>query len=108
MSPELLIIAALAVYRLTFMLNAEAGPGDIFGRLRARMGVKFDQYSNPYSDHWIGQGVLCYYCLSVWIAFGISALVLAAFAFNRADIAFWGLLPFALSGISIFLKKWTG
>jgi hypothetical protein len=108
MSLELLIIAALAVYRLSYMLNAEAGPADIFGRLRARMGVKYDQYSNAYSDHWLGQGMLCFYCLSVWIAFSVTVFVFIASTLDRATIALWVLFPFALSGLAIFLKKWVG
>lgn len=108
MSPELFILAALAVYRLTFMLNAENGPADIFGRLRTRIGIKYDEYSNPYGTNWIAEGILCFFCLSVWVSFGLTGLVLLALALERADLATWGLFPFALSGLAIFLKKWTG
>ena len=105
---EITLIAAFAVYRLTLMLNAERGPGDIFERLRVWIGVKVDQYSNPYGTNWLSSGVLCFYCLSVWIAFGVTALALVALLANRTDIAFWLLFPFALSGVAVFLKKWTG
>lgn len=108
MSPELLLIAALAVYRLTYMLNAEAGPGDIFGRLRARVGVKYDQYSNPQGTNWISEGILCFYCLSVWIAFAVTVLVAIGIILNRLDLALWVLFPFAISGGAVFLKKWAG
>ena len=108
MSVEFIIIALLAVYRLTQMLNNEAGPADIFGRFRSRIGVTFDQYSNAVASNWIAEGVLCFYCLSVWIAFGVTALALLAFVLNRLDIAQWILFPFAISGGAVFMKKWAG
>lgn len=108
MTSELFFIALLATYRLTIMLNSESGPGDIFGHLRARMGVQYDEHSNPYGTNWIAEGVLCFFCLSVWIALGISALVLVALSIQRDDWVFWLLFPFALSGGAIFLKKYAG
>lgn len=108
MSTELIIIALLAVYRLTQMFNNEAGPADIFGRLRTRIGVTFDEYSNPVASNWLADGVLCFYCLSVWVAFGVTILVIAAVLLNRPDVAQWILFPFAISGGAVFMKKWAG
>lgn len=108
MTIELFLIAYLAVYRLTFMLNSEDGPGDIFGRLRTRVGVRYDEHSHPYGTNWIAEGVLCFYCLSVWVGFGVTALLLIAWLAGHVDIALFALLPFALSGGAIFLKKWAG
>jgi len=111
MSPswiEIGIIAALATYRITFMLNSETGPKDIFARLRTRLGVRFDQYSNPYGTNWLAEGVLCYFCLSVWVAtFIVAALVLGAFSHVLEGVLIV-LSPFALSGIAVFMKKWAG
>lgn len=108
MTAELIVIAALAVYRITAMLNSEAGPADIFGRFRTRIGVKFDEHSNAYGSNWFADGVLCFYCLSVWIAFGVTALIVVAVLFNRLDVAQWILFPFAISGGAVFMKKWAG
>lgn len=108
MTIELLLIALLATYRLTLMLNSEPGPADIFGRFRTRIGVTYDQYSNPVASNWVAEGVLCFYCLSVWIAFGVTALVVAAVLLNRLDVAQWILFPFAISGGAVFIKKWAG
>jgi len=104
-SPELLIIAALAIYRLTLMFNSERGPKDIFGRLRTRLGIKFDEFSQSYSDGWIGQAILCFYCLSIWVSFAITGLFLIGIYFNRLGLIQWGLLPFALSGAAILLRN---
>ncbi|MBA3867781.1 MAG: hypothetical protein H0X30_01355 [Anaerolineae bacterium] len=108
MSTELIVIALLATYRLTQMFNNEAGPADIFGRFRTRIGVTFDAYSNPVASNWVAEGILCFYCLSVWIAFGVSMLIAAAALLNHIDVAQWILFPFAISGAAVFMKKWAG
>lgn len=108
MTAELIAVALLAVYRLTSMFNNEAGPADIFGRFRTRIGVKFDQYSNPYGTNWVAEGVLCFYCLSVWVGFGVTVLIVVAAALNRVEVAEWILFPFAVSGAAVFMKKWAG
>lgn len=105
---EILLIAALSVYRISLMLNNEAGPADIFGRLRTRIGVKYDEHSSPYGSNWVAEGVLCFYCLSVWVAFGVTALIVVAVLLNRIDVAQWVLFPFAISGGAVFAKKWAG
>lgn len=106
--PEIFLIALLATYRITFMLNSEAGPADIFGRFRTLIGVKYDEHSNPYGTNWVAEGVLCFMCLSVWIALGATALLVAGILLNHVLFAEVLLLPFALSGGAIFLKKWAG
>jgi hypothetical protein len=52
-----LLLGILAVWRITHLLNAEDGPGEVFVRLRRIAGEGF----------W-GQLLDCFYCLSVWIA----------------------------------------
>lgn len=108
MTIEALLIAILATYRLTYMLNSEAGPADIFGRLRTRVGVRYDEFSNPVATNWLAEGILCYFCLSVWISFAVAALVLVLWLLGRMDLATLVLLPFALSGGAAFLKRWGG
>jgi len=115
---ELFIIGTLATYRWTAMLNNEAGPGDIFGKLRTRLGVKFDQYSNPYGTNWISEGMLCFYCLSVWVALFISGIIVVFIIYGRLtnheppltfiEAALLVLLPFAMSGGAVYLKKAVG
>lgn len=105
---EVFIIAALAVYRITAMLHNEAGPGDIFGKLRSRLGVKFDQYSNPYGTNWVSEGILCFYCLSVWIGFVVTFWLVVAALLQFFLVGVFLLLPFALSGVAVYLKKAVG
>lgn len=102
------LIAALAVYRLTYMFHSEAGPADIFGRFRTWVGVRYDEYSKPYGKNWIAESVLCFYCLSVWIGLLVTLLMVVAGAAGRMGVGIVILLPFALSGVATFLKRWAG
>ncbi len=57
MDATFLVLGALAVWRATHLLHAEAGPGRAFVRLRV----------------WAGRGPVartlgCFYCLSMWMA----------------------------------------
>lgn len=105
---EIGLIALLATYRWTIMLNNEAGPGDIFMRFRTWLGVRYDKHSNPYGDNWRAKAVLCPYCLSVWVAFAITLLLLICTYFDQQMIAVYLLFPFALSGGAVYLKKQAG
>jgi hypothetical protein len=57
MDATFLVLGALAVWRGTHLLHAEAGPGRVFARLRARAG------HGP-----VGRTLGCFYCLSMWVA----------------------------------------
>lgn len=52
-----LVLGALAVWRVTHLLNAEDGPFDVLVRLRQFAG-----------DGLWGDLLDCFYCLSLWIA----------------------------------------
>ncbi len=52
-----LILAALAVWRVTHLLQAEDGPWDVIARLRRLAGHGV-----------LGSLLDCFYCLSIWIA----------------------------------------
>lgn len=103
-----ILLAALATYRLTLLVSKEAGPFDIFGRFRTWSGVKFDEYSNPFSTGQLSEMILCPYCTSVWIGIGVTIVVGAAVYLNFLTLISFVLLPFALSGLSVFLFKWAG
>lgn len=105
---EVFIIGALATYRLTAMINNETGPGEIFGKLRVRLGVKFDEYSKPYGTNWIAEGVLCFYCLSVWIGFAVTVWIIIAIVLGIPFLAAIFLFPLAFSGVAVYLKKAVG
>lgn len=56
-----LILGVLAVWRITHLLQAEDGPGNLLVRLRRFVG------------HGFWGGLLdCFYCLSLWIALPLA------------------------------------
>lgn len=83
------VMASLAVWRLTHLLNAEDGPWEILANLRKWIGSGF----------W-GELVDCFYCLSLWTA---------------APFAWWTggtwpqrlLLWPAISGAAVLLQRAT-
>ena len=82
MSVELRFVCAmLATWRLTHLLSAEDGPGDIVVHLRARLG-----------DTMAGRAMDCVYCLSIWIAAPLALFVV------HTDAVGWFITSLALSG----------
>jgi hypothetical protein len=108
MSLETLLVLALATYRLSLLISKEAGPFDLMGRFRTFVGVKFDEHSRPYATGQVSEMVLCPFCLSVWIGFGVTLLLIGAMVAGVEKYLTYALLPFALSGLSVFFFKWTG
>lgn len=85
-----LVIAVLAVWRGTHLLQAEDGPGRVVVRLRVRAGEGF----------W-GSLLDCFNCLSLWVAAPLAA-VLGGGWLER------GVLWPALSAGAILLERATG
>jgi hypothetical protein len=83
------LLGTLCVWRVTHMLNAEDGPGDVIVHLRRRTGEGF-----------FGQLLDCFYCLSVWIA-ALPAILLGEKLGERV------LLWPALSAGAILLERVT-
>jgi len=102
------LLAALATYRLTLLIHKESGPFDILGRFRTWAGVTYDTYSNPVSNGELSAAILCPYCLSVWIGIGVTILLIVAMLLNAETVAIYILLPFALSGLAVFLFRYAG
>lgn len=90
----LFIIGMLATWRASYLLQNEPGPAGIFLRLQAWMA----KHEKRPGD--IGDGFYCFYCLSMWIALPIAAVI------SNGD---WWLTPiywFALSAGAIFINTW--
>lgn len=58
----MLVLAALAVYRLATDLAWERGPGDGYARLRGRVMARYGP------DDWRSEGIGCPICWSFWLA----------------------------------------
>lgn len=82
-------VGALATWRVTHLLAAEDGPGEVVVRLRQRAG-----------QGWIGELLDCFYCLSVWAAAPVAAAVARR---PREAPLTW----LALSGAACLLERAT-
>jgi hypothetical protein len=81
-------LASLAVYRLSRMVTDEEGPFMAFTKLRGLAK----------SDTWVGRGLECILCMSVWVAL-IAALYI--------DLTWtWPLTWLALSSVTVLIRKW--
>jgi hypothetical protein len=87
MSFYFLVLGTLGVWRIAHLINQEAGPGELFTRLRRWVGSGF-----------LGQLLDCFYCLSFWIAVPFAAVIGHTWL-ERS------LLWPALSGAAIILEK---
>lgn len=85
----LLAVGILVTWRLTHLLAHEAGPWDIFGRLRRAIGTGF-----------FAELVNCFYCLSLWIAAPLSFAVASSW---QHRLLVWP----ALSAGAILLERLT-
>lgn len=88
-SIEEVVLAALCVWRVTHLLNAEDGPWQWLVRLRRLAGNGF----------W-GELLDCFYCLSLWIAAPVALLI-------GADWREFPLVWLALSGAACLLERAT-
>ena len=89
LSPLVLLVEVLAVWRLTSLLQREDGPGGILSSLRARLGTGM-----------AGALFGCFYCLSLWVALPVALT-------HEGGWRSSGLLWLALSGGAILLERAT-
>ena len=88
-------------FRLTVMFVYERGPENIFERLRYRIGIRFNEYSQPFGTNVVARLFLCHKCLSVWMGWGV-ALLLHPPMFSLVD-CFWH--GFVFSAATIVLQS---
>jgi len=83
------VVCALAAWRLTHLVVAEDGPGDLMAKLRRRAGAGF----------W-GRLMDCFYCTSAWIAAPLALVVAGSYG---ELLLVWP----ALSGAACLLERVT-
>ena len=82
-------IAAMATWRLAFLLVRERGPGDVFGRLRRRVGTGI-----------AGDLLSCVKCVSFWIAIPFTFFVRGTWT---ELVVIW----LALAGVAALIDECT-
>jgi len=88
----ILLISALATYRLSLMLSSEEGPLAIFARIRRKVPPK----TNP------GRGIRCFMCWSVWIAAAVTLYLLWLGMITKEILPlYW----FAVSGAAVLVHE---
>ena len=83
------LIGALCCWRVTHLLNAEDGPGEILARFRRLAGTGF-----------LGQLLDCFYCLSLWVAAPFAAFLANGW---RDGVLLW----LSISAAAILLERAT-
>lgn len=105
MQPEHLFVLALATWRIANLLVNEAGPFDLFGRLRAGLGIDYDPLKEEFynrSGGEVAEMLLCIYCTSIWVA----AAVLIAYLLAPTP-TFWFCAGLSLSTVTCVIDRWV-
>lgn len=89
MTPFQFVLACLACYRLTVLIARDAGPWNVFGRLR-----KMTRLSKLLS---------CPFCVSVWVATVIEAAFY--FCVQKDSLVVSDLIVLGMSAITIILDR---
>lgn len=92
-----LLVACLITWRLTSLIVSEAGPFDLFARIRDQLGVYYDEASQCQGRWSLARGLCCVWCTSVWVGWAV------AYGF-RLDP--WPLTGLALSAGTIMIDRW--
>lgn len=96
----LFILAVFACFRLAELIAIDDGPDDRLLWLRAKLGA-FDLGDDGRPETSIGRGIICPYCIGVWLAF-FAALIIAPFDWRL--ILYW----LAIAGGQAFLQSIGG
>ena len=83
------LLLTLAVWRATYLITSETGPGDIFLNIRL--------WANKHSK-FMSDLLSCVYCTSIWVSFGFALLF---FIDLRQVMVLW----LALSGGTVLIEE---
>jgi hypothetical protein len=96
------LILIFATWRITnlFVDDAEGGPWDILHIVRYHAGVRYDDKRRAYGTNMLSRMITCFWCFSIWV--GLFVLLVSLLPYW---IGFYLLLPFALSGGALLVKR---
>lgn len=96
------LILALATWRLSSLLVNEAGPWDVFLKLREGFGFTHDDSKNKViiPDGFLGELFSCVWCCSLWAGVGWTG-----FYFLAPEIAPIFAAPLAFSTVAVLVHS---
>ena len=95
------IIFGLATWRVSNLLVNEAGPFDVFTKIRERAGIEHvDGVPTIVPDKFFAQLLSCVWCTSIWVGAG---WLIAWLVMPEAASAFAAL--FAFSAVAILVEN---
>jgi hypothetical protein len=101
MTPLEFAVYCLATWRISSLLVNEAGPFDIFVKIREVFGIKHkDKIPYEYPETFFTQLLSCVWCVSIWVAMVVTLLWLSI-----PVVAFVLSLPFAISAGAIIIDR---
>lgn len=68
------LLCCLATWRLSSLFVNEPGPFEIFAKLRAVLGVTYDEYTNCKSSG-LATIFCCIYCMSIWVSLPLAIVI---------------------------------
>lgn len=92
------LILALATWRIGSLLAKEAGPWDVFEKIRVLLGVAWDVKSEPFGTTMLSKMIVCVWCNSVWVG------TFWTVAYLISPLVVWVALPFALSAAAVIVE----
>jgi hypothetical protein len=102
----ILIILALATWRLSSLLSDEPGPWDLFETIRSKIGIVYLDDGSRDGKNELARNILCTWCNSLYFV-GLSWALLYVLL---GDLVVLLALPFALSTAAIYIERfiWRG
>ena len=99
-NPFRLILASLAVYRLSQLVALDNGPGFMSARLRGFFGRRASKESNEMGVwHQLAEFINCPFCLGVWFS-----LIITLAAFNVSNPVEFVLIWLGMAGVQAALE----
>lgn len=97
------LILSLAVWRVSSLVVHEAGPFDMFIKIREFFGIQHDN-GIPYMipSTFIAGVISCVWCFSIWLS-----VLWVILWFTSPDFIFYVSLPLAFSGFAIMVETLT-
>ena len=80
-----LVIASLVCFRLSELITVDDGPGNVLVWMRAKLGG-YDLGDDGQPETSLGRGIICPYCVSIWIAAGLAVLL---FPVGPMIVVYW-------------------